>query len=375
MYVGWFFAFLTGIGLPLFAQFLSSIFNSFSSTNTPEAMLKNVKIMFGIMIGVGLIIGFFGFMYWNILLKFSNTIARRTKENYLASILKQETGWFDSFNYMEMSARIAKETMAINKAIGEKVGLIMLTIGMTACGFVIGIINGWSLALAMCAIGPVIGVCAVMYGLIMDNKFSKALRAYGQSAGYAEQAMSAIKVVVAFGMENIEIKNYSKYLIRSREMGRNQQYLLSIAMGIFIASIYGSYAYAFWIGGVWIEKRYWNHILDRAYMGGDILAVFWGILFGFFALSSISPHAKAVAEGRVAGKFTYDVIERNPLINQDSNLGKNHKVEGTIEFKNVEFYYPTRTDTTVLKNFNCTFEKGKTTAIVGPSGSGKSTIV
>lgn len=29
----------------------------------------------------------------------------------------------------------------------------------------------------------------------------------------------------------------------------------------------------------------------------------------------------------------------------------------------------------VLKNFSCTFEKGKTTAIVGPSGSGKSTIV
>jgi ATP-binding cassette, subfamily B (MDR/TAP), member 1 len=135
--------------------------------------------MFGIMVAVGIVIGFFGYAYWSILLKFSNTIARRTKENYLASILKQETGWFDSFNYMEMSARITKETMAINKAIGEKVGLIMLTIGMTSCGFIIGIINGWSLALAMCAIGPVIGVTAVMYGIIMNNKFSKALRAYG----------------------------------------------------------------------------------------------------------------------------------------------------------------------------------------------------
>ena len=33
-----------------------------------------------------------------------------------------------------------------------------------------------------------------------------------------------------------------------------------------------------------------------------------GILFGFFALAQISPHAKNVSEGRVAGKFTYDVI-------------------------------------------------------------------
>jgi ATP-binding cassette subfamily B (MDR/TAP) protein 1 len=29
----------------------------------------------------------------------------------------------------------------------------------------------------------------------------------------------------------------------------------------------------------------------------------------------------------------------------------------------------------VLKNFTCTFEAGKTTALVGPSGSGKSTII
>jgi len=48
---------------------------------------------------------------------------------------------------------------------------------------------------------------------------------------------------------------------------------------------------------------------------------------------------------------------------------------GQIEFKNVGFTYPSRPDLKVLKNFSCTFEAGKTTALVGPSGSGKSTIV
>lgn len=105
------------------------------------------------------------------------------------------------------------------------------------------------------------------------------------------------------------------------------------------------------------------------------MSVFWGILFGLFALSQVPNHGKSVAEGKVAGKFTYEVIDRIPLIDQDSKLGKIHEIKGEIEFKNVEFYYPTRTDTMVLKNFSCTFEKGKTTAIVGPSGSGKSTIV
>lgn len=79
--------------------------------------------MFIVMLCVGFGIGSLGFGYWTILLKFSNNVARRTKENYLNAILKQETGWFDSFNYNELSARITKETMAINTAIGEKVGL------------------------------------------------------------------------------------------------------------------------------------------------------------------------------------------------------------------------------------------------------------
>lgn len=50
-------------------------------------------------------------------------------------------------------------------------------------------------------------------------------------------------------------------------------------------------------------------------------------------------------------------------------------MRGEIEFKNVNFYYPSRPDQQILKNFSCKFELGKTTAIVGPSGSGKSTIV
>ena len=56
-------------------------------------------------------------------------------------------------------------------------------------------------------------------------------------------------------------------------------------------------------------------------------------------------------------------------------MAKSHDLKGEITFKNIDFYYPTRTDTLILNNFSCTFEKGKTTAIVGPSGSGKSTVV
>jgi ATP-binding cassette subfamily B (MDR/TAP) protein 1 len=49
--------------------------------------------------------------------------------------------------------------------------------------------------------------------------------------------------------------------------------------------------------------------------------------------------------------------------------------KGFIEFKNVNFFYPSRKDLKVLDDFSCKFESGKTTALVGASGSGKSTII
>lgn len=50
-------------------------------------------------------------------------------------------------------------------------------------------------------------------------------------------------------------------------------------------------------------------------------------------------------------------------------------MKGHIEFKNVNFVYPSKKDHKILKDFSCVFEAGKTTALVGPSGSGKSTII
>lgn len=45
------------------------------------------------------------------------------------------------------------------------------------------------------------------------------MKAYNQSAGYAEQAISAIKVVHTYGMEKMELENYVKYLGAAKVVG------------------------------------------------------------------------------------------------------------------------------------------------------------
>lgn len=51
------------------------------------------------------------------------------------------------------------------------------------------------------------------------------------------------------------------------------------------------------------------------------------------------------------------------------------KVFGSIEFKDVDFAYPTRPDVQVLKKLDLKIEPGKKIALVGASGCGKSTSI
>ena len=138
LYFSWGAALLTGLGLPMFILFISRIFNSFGPDVTPEETLKTVTVMYGIMVGLGAFTGLMGFTYWYISLKFADMIARRTKENFLEAALQQETAWYDANNSNELAARMTKESMVINKAVAEKPGLILVSLGMSGAGLIIG---------------------------------------------------------------------------------------------------------------------------------------------------------------------------------------------------------------------------------------------
>lgn len=45
--------------------------------------------------------------------------------------------------------------------------------------------------------------------------------------------------------------------------------------------------------------------------------------------------------------------------------------EGHIEYKNVKFSYPSRSDIDIFKDLQLDIAPGKMVAVVGPSGSGR----
>jgi ABC-type multidrug transport system fused ATPase/permease subunit len=202
------------------------------------------------LVGVG--IYFFSFIYYSFLLIASEKIVRRTKTAYLEAILRQESAWFDVNNPSELSSRIGKEVLTIQKAIGEKMGQIFFGFAMMVSGLTFAFVKGWSFSFVILASFPCIVFATALLNKVMQKGFRENMKAYGQSAGYAEQALNAIKVVVAFGQEEREVRNYQRFLDRARKSGVKNHCKGAIVMAFFFAAIFATYAWSFFMGAVWI---------------------------------------------------------------------------------------------------------------------------
>lgn len=88
----------------------------------------------------------------------------------------------------------------------------------------------------------------------------------------------------------------------------------AFAIAGFFFVMFGYYAYAFYTGSFLITKQTENTQSGKPYTSGDILACFFGIVFGVFSLGTATPNMKAITEGKVAGKVAYDIIDRKPRI-------------------------------------------------------------
>lgn len=103
----------------------------------------------------------------------------------------------------------------------------------------------------------------------------------------------------------------------------------------------------------------------------SIYIIFVTAMGAGFAMSAI-PSATEAKES--AAKIFHFIEDKSILDVRDYKEGKIQKVQnGTIEFKNVTFNYPTRKQK-VLNGFNMVIPAGRKIGLVGHSGCGKSTI-
>jgi len=299
--------------------------------------------------------------------------AKRIRELYFTSILRQDIGWFDQTKTGELTSRMIADTNLIQDGLSDKVAMIVQNIATFVSGFVIAFVRGWQLALVLCVVFPVLGVGAAFMSKVLATRATAGQDSYGNAGSVAEESISGIRTVVALGNEERCIQRYDEALQEGLEQGKKQSLTTGVGIGAMMLCIFSCYALAFWYGSILIEQGVYN--------GGQVLNVFFAVMIGAFSFGGMAPNVSSVGTAMGAAYKLYTTIDRkSPIDPLDQSGLKPAQVVGNVEFRNIEFVYPSRPDVPILggadkKPFNLSVPTGATVALVGGSGSGKSTIV
>ncbi|MED6257823.1 Bile salt export pump [Ataeniobius toweri] len=319
----------------------------------------------GIGLGV-LIVSYFQIAFWVL------TAARQTqriRKTYFRKVMQMEIGWFDCNSVGELNTRISDDINKINNAIADQVSIFIERVSTFVFGFMVGFIGGWKLTLVVIAVSPLIGIAAGLMAMAVSRLTGRALTAYAKAGAVADEVLSSIRTVAAFGGEEKEAERYDKNLIEAQNWGVKKGSIIGVFQGYLWCIIFLCYALAFWYGSKLV-------IDTKELTPGSLIQIFFGVLMAAMNLGQASPCLEAFASGRAAAKTIFETIDREPEINCFSENGhKLDKVKGDLEFRNVTFFYPSRPEVKILDNLSIQIKAGETTAFVGPSGSGKSTAI
>jgi ABC-type multidrug transport system fused ATPase/permease subunit len=200
------------------------------------------------------------------------------------------------------------------------------------------------------------------------------MESYSGAGTVAEEVISSIRTVFAFGGEDKELKRYEKNLLPAMKSGIKRNFVTGLGTALLWTCLYLGFALGIWFGvKLILQSKEDNNDL---YTIGSILVIYWSVCGVGINIGSAAPSFEAIQIARGTAAQIFEVIERKPLIDSDSTTGlKPEGFEGNIEFRNVRFNYPMRPEVQVLNDLNLMINSRQTIALVGPSGCGKSTVI
>ncbi|CAF1527691.1 unnamed protein product, partial [Didymodactylos carnosus] len=203
----------------------------------------------------------------------------------------------------------------------------------------------------------------------------RELESYSKAGTIAQEVLSSIKTVFAYNGSKYEHSRYTKHLHKAKQTGIRKGMINGLLIGFFRFILYCIYAVGFYRGAQLVHQHKANI--------GDIFVIFFTIIIAIFSFGQATTNLQFFGEAIGAMKYLCQILDTS-LTSVKSQQQKNDKetitaydglkldqLKGDIEFDNVCFSYPRRSEMNVLSNLSFKIKFGDTVAIIGHNGCGK----
>ncbi|EHK18687.1 uncharacterized protein TRIVIDRAFT_210053 [Trichoderma virens Gv29-8] len=307
---------------------------------------------------------------WSI---FSRRLEARIRDRYFQALLQQDATFYDQRQAGELSSRLNADVQAVQSGTSEKVGICIACTSFFLTAYIVAFIKNWRLAAMLLSLIPAFFLMAGL-GSAFTAKYTSAMSdAIGSASSIAQETLSNIAVVQAFGAGPRLEGKFSSQMMNAQKKGIKKAFAAAVQAGTLYFIAYAANALSFWQGSHQIVKT----IADPSGVSvGEIYTVIFLLVDACVVFGSIAPLLPLLGGASTAFQKLRQDIETPAIINSgsDSGLKLSDSAAASISFRNVTFAYISRPDQPVLKNVSFDCPAGKYTAIVGLSGSGKSTV-
>ncbi|KAK1580500.1 ABC transporter [Colletotrichum navitas] len=377
MFLGLLFSIICGGGNPTQAVFFAKQIMTLGvpiTDNTPEALRHQIKkdsdfwsAMYLMLAGVQ----FIAFVSQGVIFaKCSERLIHRVRDQAFRTMLRQDVAFFDKEENTAgaLTSFLSTETTHLAGLSGVTLGTLLMVSTTLIAALALAISIGWKLALVCTATIPILIGCGFFRFWMLAHFQRRSKAAYSNSASYASEAISAIRTVASLTREDDVIRQYQESLAIQQRASLISVLKSSLLFAASQSFMFLAFALGFWYGGTLIA--------DGEYNMFQFFVCFSSIIFGAQSAGSIFSFAPDMGKAHQAARELKVLFDRKPTIDSWSEQGaKLDAVDGTLEFRDVHFRYPTRPEQPVLRGLDLVVHPGQYVALVGASGCGKSTTI
>lgn len=181
----------------------------------------------------------------------------------------------------------------------------------------------------------------------------------------AQEGLSSVRMVQAFGREQDEISQFSRSAKQSLEANVRMQYIANYSSLIVATLMMLAIAGLYWVGSL--------HVIAGTLSITSLVAItnYINLLYG--PIESITSVGWDLERAVGSAKRCFEVLDQQDDVADRPGAERIESTRGQLDFEGVSFgYTPERT---IIEGVNLHVEPGQTVAFVGTTGAGKSTLL
>ncbi|MDB5282396.1 MAG: ATP-binding cassette protein [Bacteroidota bacterium] len=341
---------------------IKTVVDAYSSDINPEK-LKKIGFLLGIVLLIQAILSFFRIYLFEYVSQNAMAAIRRALYEKIITLPIQ---FFEENRVGNLTSRISSDVSQLQDSLSNQLAFFVRQLVLPIVCIPILFTVSRNLSFVILAVLPVLVVSAVLFGRFIRKISRRAQDKLAESNTIVEETFQSADMVKAFTNEAYETRRYSGINKVVAAIGMEAAKYRAGFVSFIIFAMFGAIVFIVYAG--------LNEVASNSITMGDLIKFFVLTIFIGSSLAGLSESYTVLQKTIGASERINEILGEHSETMVDDEL-LTEPVKGNVEFKNVNFSYPSRKDIKLFSDLSFKVDSGQKIALVGPSGSGKSTVI